>query len=42
MFNLEHPDNVDGYNALVDIASRAYERAKIVGMDTLAPIPPKK
>jgi hypothetical protein len=42
MFDLQFPDNTDGHNALVDIAKRAYERAMAVGMDTLAPLPPKK
>ncbi|MDR0943237.1 MAG: hypothetical protein LBM41_01750 [Ruminococcus sp.] len=42
IFGLQYPDNKDGYNALIDIAKRTYERALAVGMDTLAPLPPKK
>jgi hypothetical protein len=42
MFDLQFPDNKDGYNALIDIAQRHYERASATGMTALAPLPPKK
>jgi hypothetical protein len=42
MFDLQFPDNKDGYNALIDIAKRYYERASAIGMTALAPLPAKK
>jgi hypothetical protein len=42
LFGYKYPDNKDGYNAFVNFAEKILRKAKAVGGDTFAPLPPKK
>ncbi|MDR0903058.1 MAG: hypothetical protein LBM59_00310 [Ruminococcus sp.] len=40
--NKDHPEDVHGYNAFVKLARKVFQRASIVGVDSLDPTPPMK
>jgi hypothetical protein len=41
-FGLKYPDNIDGYNYLIDIANEKLAMAQGLGVTTLPPLPAKK
>jgi hypothetical protein len=42
VFDRDNPDNIAGHNALVDLARLARQRAEIVGITSLDPLPAEK
>jgi hypothetical protein len=41
-FDSQYPEEKAGYNAILKITRRAYQRAKAVGVAELDPLPEKK
>jgi hypothetical protein len=42
LFKKDNPDNVKGYNALIDVAERIQLRASAAGFTKLPPLPEKE
>ncbi|MDR0986763.1 MAG: hypothetical protein LBL98_03575 [Ruminococcus sp.] len=42
LFDLKYPDNVDGHNVLVKLASKTRKKALSVGLKDIDPLPPLK
>jgi hypothetical protein len=42
IFGKRYPDNIEGYNYLIDMASELYHNIEIVGLSQLPPLPQKK
>jgi hypothetical protein len=42
MFSLKHPDNIDGYNALISLAEKKLRFCHTLELTNLSPLPPYK
>jgi hypothetical protein len=42
VFGLKHPDNIEGYNVLIDVAEDIQLRAQAAGFTELPPLPKRK
>jgi hypothetical protein len=42
IFDRDYPENAPGHNALVQLARKARQRAEVVGISSLDPLPERK